>query len=566
MTNTFKTKIKWAGIVIAGFVINSCVSDPPYPTQQLEQVTVENSEDIIANDEWKSNEIHIITTNITVDRSVLRIQAGTQVRFKKNASLTIGDNAGLIADGTNNEIEFTGVTKNKGHWKYILFKDGAIDDSCSLIGCSFKNGGGDNDYPAMIICENASPTIRGCKIDSSAGSGLILKGDCGQVQFFNNTVSDCDLSPIQCDASSVDKIGANTYLNNQLNVIQVNDKNIRQNTTWFQQSISIPLLFEHGLNIQNARLTLTDGLELQYRENQSLIVENGGALHADGALASINFSGFGGQYWNGIIFKETANSSDSHLINCTVENGGQDAYSPGNISLFETAPEIIGCRLKNSYRFGAYLKGRIAPANFSGNYFSNNLIGAISLSANSLAELNPQTFEQPENTRIELRGGQFEEPISSDIEWTKLGIPYQINDKIRIEFATLTIEHGVTLIMLEHSGFQINREGGLVADGSSSLITIKADVPNPGFWDYIYFSPNANQSNCKLINCKIQYGGGDPNFPGMIYCDNSEPVIRNCFIEHSKTWGIYLNGNITIPDLTTNYFIDNVYGDYYQTP
>ena len=81
-----------------------------------------------------------------------------------------------------------------------------------------------------------------------------------------------------------------------------------------------------------------------------------------------------------------------------------------------------------------------------------------------------------------------------------------------------------------------------------------------------YPAQNAKIENCRIINCQIKNGGGDMNQPGMIYCDQNAPVIRNCYIENSGTWGIYVNGNFTIQDLNSNIFFNNVLGDYNSSP
>ena len=120
--------------------------------------------------------------------------------------------------------------------------------------------------------------------------------------------------------------------------------------------------------------------------------------------------------------------------------------------------------------------------------------------------------------------------------------------------------------MTERSGFKVINQVGLIADGSAAIIIIQGERPIPGFGDNINFTDSANPENCKLINCQIEYGGGNINFPGMIYCDQCSPIIRNCYIEYSGTWGIFLNGNVSIENINSNIFYNNVYGDYFSAP
>jgi len=550
----------WGAFIILILASLRCSKQNPV-SQSLEPVTIHNSEDISSNQVWRSNETHIITRPISINnRAVLKIDPGTTIKFEQDASITIEDSAGIIADGDTKPIIFSANNQETGQWKYILFRQSANSDSCKLINCQIRNGGNDPDFAASIVCENSTPVIRGCEISNCAANGILLTGDCREIEFFNNTILLCNGFPVVTDACNVAFIGNNIYSTNISNAIRVMNNEIRFNDTWYAQPV--PYQLANGLNIQNANLTLSPEIVLQFETDQSLTISNNGSIKANGTLSPIKFTGINNGYWGGIVFEYTANSANSNLIRCVIEKGGH----PANIYLNEAVPEILDCTIQNSQGYGVYLKGSFSSGSFSNNHFINNLKGAISISARAISSLQPQIF-QPDGTNfIEIRGGPEDGLISSDSRWKNYGVPYKVNGTIYIQFGTLTLESGLTLLMGAQSGFEVGPQGGLIADGSSNMIKIQGEQPTYGYWNYIYFSPSANAQQCQLMYCQIQYGGGNRNYPGMIYCDQIAPTIKNCFIEYSATWGIFLNGNITIYDIDTNIFNYNLYGNYNSTP
>ena len=361
------------------FLFLTCEKKEPVSPQTFQIVTFFNNENIYSDQVWKSNEIHIVTKVISINNAILRIEPGTIIKFEKNAGISVNDDAGLIADGSDSTIYFTFDTQEKGFWKYILLTKNSLADSCKLINCIIKYGGGDSEYTGAVVCDNISPVIRGCNITQNLHSGVILNGNCREIEFCNNSITFCDSAPVE------------TYL-------------------------------------------------------------------------------------------------------------------------------------------------------------------------------NPQNFGTDETNFILVRGGYHEGAIVVDGHWKNFDVPYKLNNTVQIISSTLTIDASVRIIMSELSGFEILSQAGLIADGKLGQIIIEGEKHYAGYWKNIYFSKNANINNCQLINCQIKYGGGDINQPGMIYCDQNSPVIRNCYIENSGTWGIYVNGNFTIQDLNTNVFYNNVNGDFYSSP
>ena len=359
-------------------------------------------------------------------------------------------------------------------------------------------------------------------------------------------------------------IGLNSYSDNQINFIDIIDNLSNYNDTWYKQPL--PFRLKKGLNIKSSTLKIFPEVELYFSPDQGLYISDEGCIKADGSVANIKFACSDSNYWNGIVFESSANSTGSSLINCIVSDGGNDETFPACIVLKNAAPEISNCLVENSSGFGVYIEGGFAPTSFVNNQFRNNALGAISVSANAVSGLSPQNFNTDETNFIAVRGGLNEGDILVDGVWKNFNVPYKVENSIQIISCVLTLDPGVQVFMSESSSIQILYQAGLMADGSSGKITIEGAQPNAGFWNNIYFAQDAAVEKCRLINCQIKYGGGDNNYPGIVYCDFCAPVIRNCVFEYSASWGIYVNGNVTISDIETNIFYNNVNGDYYYSP
>lgn len=527
---------------------------------------IDHEENIKANQVWESDKTHRVNTEISIDNAILRIKPGTTVELQSNGAISVGNRGGIIAEGSEEApVVISSPSAEKGAWKYIYFSDKSLDDSCRLINCRIEYGGGSDKFGSVIYCDNASPTITGCTINQCPSTGVTLAGDCRRIKIYNNTFSNCDFVPIQTFACNVSSIDSNTYIDNGLNQIRIIEGNVTFNDTWHDPSV--PYRIADGLKIKGATLSIEPAVQMIYEYDESATISDGGSLRAVGTQTDpIIFTGSDIGRWKGIVFNSSANDINSKLVHCIIENGGQAKNYPANIFLDDSSPEISNCLIRQSIGYGVCISGRLRQGRFMNNVIRNNAFAPIRVSARGVSGLSSGTYINNGNNIIEVRGAPDEEPINEDGHWDKLGIPYQIHGMIQIQSSTLIIAPGIQIEMAERSGFEILTAGGLIADGRSEMIEITGIQSTSGIWDQIYFSNTANASNCQLIQCRISYGGGNANRPGMIYCDNVSPTIRNCTIQFSQTYGIYLNGNCEIADLKSNFFNNNAYGDYFELP
>jgi len=120
--------------------------------------------------------------NIPENESLV-VEPGVQVMFVGPYSMTIGENAQLLAEGTKNQpIEFSAWNKNTG-WTGLRFLESGDDDVLNYCRISYSKktaglisefdflyGGGDEDScGGAVYCYDSSPTITNCKITNNIG-------------------------------------------------------------------------------------------------------------------------------------------------------------------------------------------------------------------------------------------------------------------------------------------------------------------------------------------------------------------------------------------------------------
>jgi hypothetical protein len=167
---------------------------------------------------------------------------------------------------------------------------------------------------------------------------------------------------------------------------------------------------------------------------------------------------------------------------------------------------------------------------------------------------------------ILVRGGT----VSHSGTWRNHGVPYVINADVAVQDAAntpvLTIAAGTKVMFRPDVELYVGyaAPGGLIADGTAGQITFTSSVmpPSPGDWYGVSFYDNSISSQCRLINCKVEYGGCSRY--GDILIEDCVPTIDSCDIGYSSAYGIYLS-DTQYPDPETlrarNTFHDNDSGD-----
>ncbi|MBN2010510.1 right-handed parallel beta-helix repeat-containing protein [candidate division KSB1 bacterium] len=551
-------------IFITIVIIQSdCVQDqaPVQAVQKGNTVLYEN--EIIDHDqEWAADTTRIIKSNLFIQHATLRIKPGAAVQLRANASITVMQSGGIIAEGTTTKhVRFVKETKGQSGWNHIYLSSNVNGDSCRFVNCTFDGGGADPDWPAAIFCQDVSPTILNCTISNSQSAGISLQGDCSAVQFKGNTITGCADVPIMTDLINAARIDSGSYTNNDVNEIRILNGEIHRD-------IALPLHnmayhFTDYVDLFGATLSILPGTLLKFDELTGLVAHANSTLNLKATSDSpIQLTGHETTQnrWQGLQFEA---GSTGEIDYCTIDNAAYNTDIPASIVINNASPTLTNSQIKDGYGYGIYLSGIYRPARFDNNIITRNTQAPVSANAANVSQLALNDYKGNIDDLIEIRGGAIDGLINQYTEWPKLNVPvYRIQGSIYIDQGTLVLSPGIRLEMSAQSSIEIKTGGELIANGSSGIITFTGIKKTAGYWGSIKFAETSSPTGNLLNMCIIENGGGANLLPGMIYCDRSSPTITNCQIGHSLTYGIYKT-NGAAPYLLNNIFDDNLMGNLY---
>lgn len=155
--------------------------------------------------------------------------------------------------------------------------------------------------------------------------------------------------------------------------------------------------------------------------------------------------------------------------------------------------------------------------------------------------------------------------IASDIVLARADSPYWVTGNVLVrEGATMTIEPGVTVVLGEGRGIQIN--GTLLARGTAAdSITFTSVRPATAAWARILFADSSQDATYDsagtylggsiLEFCRILHGG--QGVSGALQMENASPFVHRSLIAHSRSRGIAALG---FPTLARNVIRRNAGG------
>jgi hypothetical protein len=133
---------------------------------------------------WPNLGVPYIIKGVTVgdatNSPVLTIEPGTEIRFRKNGSLTAGNTGGtrpgrIVADGSAGRITFTSMATSPapGDFYGVSVYEGSSTES-EFRSCDFSYGGQGGGDHALLTVHKCNPTVTGCDFGYSAGYGMLF--------------------------------------------------------------------------------------------------------------------------------------------------------------------------------------------------------------------------------------------------------------------------------------------------------------------------------------------------------------------------------------------------------
>ena len=242
---------------------------------------------------------------------------------------------------------------------------------------------------------------------------------------------------------------------------------------------------------------------------------------------------------------------------CTFEYGG-GAVDSGEIYLYHTAAaKFDHCTIQKSGDYGVKCDGAATGfAMFTNNADTGNARYPLHIYPREVPTIGTgNIFADNTKQGIEVDDGTGAGGISTSATWPNHHVPYVLISGLDVGDYTspvLTIAPGCTLSLPSGAMLRVGQSalapGGLIADGTSGRIVFTSSLgaPAPGSWNGIGFYDGAIAAQCKLVNCKVEYGGGGATLSN-IYTYLTTPTITGDSIGHSSGYGIYSDGT-TRPD------------------
>jgi hypothetical protein len=289
-----------------------------------------------------------------------------------------------------------------------------------------------------------------------------------------------------------------------------------------------------------------------------------GAIVATGTADSVivftsNIGSPGPGDWRGVgIYDQARNVTV--FSHCVFSYAG-GIVGNGTVYIRGAALSFNHCRISQSGDCGVY-----ADRDGRFNSFTNNTIATcadypVCIKPDYARTLGPgNVLTGNSHDGILVFGGN----VSVSGTWLNHGVPYVIASDVGVSDAAnnpvLTIAAGAKLMFRPRAELYVGyaAPGGLIADGTSGQIEFTSSVepPSPGDWYSVGFYKHSVDAQCRLVNCKVEYGGG---YHGNVIIHDAIPEVHGDSIGHSAEWGIYLQGS-EYPDpewlLANNTFYD----------
>lgn len=462
---------------------------------------------------------------------------------------------------------------------------------------------GSSDLGAINLINHSRPTtgieLKNVLIKDSMRYGIKLDNECRLAPSSTNvsvtgTVPYGNIGgyPIYSSVLSSDSLPVGgTFKDNHINAIHIFHgaiNTINQNMTW--RNLGIPYWVGTSLDVGGSNdpvFTIEPGVVALFEENEMLQVgyHGSGSIVADadsdgnkidqaaleaaltlGSQEGLNgdnqklmkdnkaivFGSLGKKnkkgHWYGIRLLD--DSIEGNVFDgCVIAGAGSDDSGYGRrgalsaISETESFFELTNTLISGSNTCGLDLMGLIGLTEESvGNILTNNnfpikaspfSVGFLDESTKILDNINNFIKVSNENTELDIQ-------IIKSAIWSNLGVPYLINDPIKIngslQEAVLTLNEGVSLVFGEGSGLEFGEfgPGSLVTLGSlANPVSFTSLLPRSGSWKGLQFLEYMGPST-KLNGIVLEYATKGITFEAVPGTD----ILQNSTIQFCKELGI----------------------------
>jgi hypothetical protein len=333
-----------------------------------------------------------IAEKTVVVTAQLTIKPGVTIAFAPDTRFDINSDGGIIiAKGEENKkIRLTGKEASKGYWRgMVIYSNSSLNTlehvEISYTGSHFTLN---NTKAALTLfgTGNAQASIKNSHFMHNEGYGLHAANGSIINSFSQNSFTENSEAGILLAADNVEKLDAASLFsnNNGRNAVEIFSSNISkpnmEETVWAGFLDKTPYHLLGELRVSSG-WKLSPGVRIEVGNDQSIMIEDGGYLNAEGTLTEkILITGVSPTpgSWRGITFYSTSNMNI--LSHTEISYGGSNPIISGKkatIALVGNLANLIirDSKLSGSAGYGIYARHttRINDDVREVNIFENNV-------------------------------------------------------------------------------------------------------------------------------------------------------------------------------------------------
>jgi len=488
--------------------------------------------------------------------AVVTILPGTVFEFTSGTQFRVGDAnyyTYLGALKANNAI-FRGVNSTPGYWQGIIFSRYVVADSTLLTNCAIQDGGS-STQGCVRFDGYSQATLTGCTISNSSVYGLYAVDPA--TPHINGCTFTGNPVPMSIMANDVRWLGSgNVYTGNTDNRIEVRGDDVTSSATWVTQATPLHAIGDINIFAPNgiSNLVIQYGAELQFASGIRLLI---GDHNYNNYLGSLTATGvtFRGDVttpgrWVGLSFERWG--TQSTLSGCIIRDAG-GSYNR-SVYVYQVTPVVTGCQILNGQGNGIYLENGARPQ-LSGNRVSGNSGYPLNVFANDVGSLLPgNDFTGNGTDVINVRAGT----VSQSAVWENPGVPFALSGDVAIDGTGnphVEIRPGNVVLLPDYAEISIgdpsysNYPGSLIAEDVTFSRLNPTDIPKG-----LYFARYADDSQCRLHDCTVEYFGA--SYGANIYCYLSNPTLDGVISRYGTGYGLRI-GDGARPTVTNCRFESN---------
>ncbi len=538
---------------------------------------------VVTDETWTANYTHVVNCDVTMERGVLTIEAGTIVVFQPGGGLEIGteqDEASLRVMGTEAnpvQLRTEESADADSFWKGIFIgkngKDVEIHHARISKGGNTLRSGLTFNGPVGLVDHVTIEGSGKCGLELSSGGSL-------HPDSTHITVRESEI-PVCATLEVVHTLPAtgSDYTGNNGDYIEIRRDELTESVEW--ENLGVPYAFTDQVKVGGtaanpAIIEIGPGTQLHFASGKGIKLAFGGGaagLHARGTEEEpVVFSALGATVpgsWGGIDTALGVLPGEFTLTHTRIEYAG-GGVSDAALYAYASEVKLNDVTIADCLQSGLGIRkgGRLAEG--SDNILVTGCEEAAMLEPNAVGDLYDVniTFENATEDYIRLAVGSSEQPyVSRPATWRNLGLPFYAEKGIRVEGtaeapATLTIEPGVEIYFDANKPLLVGQGGAgtLTIAGSASdpvrLLPYTSSIP--GAWKGIEFSDYASTTNT-LSHLEVAYAGGS-GMQAAIDVNDGIVTVDNAYIHHSEECGVWAKESGGL-DVTNSTFASNALAD-----